>query len=125
MDIAQDILSTRDRTPKEIRDMAEIRDIGAKLHGKVDWNGDCVVYYFVDGSSLMMVLDENMSPTEFLAIHCQKHEVALAYSHEVISSCTANGITFDADTLSHNIESNFPHLNFTECDEIAELAMMK
>lgn len=118
MNTAQSIVSMPDRTLKERRDMAEIRDIGPKLHGKVDWKGNCEVCYFSDGSKLMMTLDSDFCPTEFLAIAPPTHEEAIVHAIQMIADCRANNIEFDADTISHNIESNFPELDSDECDSI-------
>lgn len=122
MSIAQDIMSTPDRTQKERRDMAEIRDIGK--NGSIDWNGDCITYYFNDDSSLTMTLDEKLEPTEFLVIHSQEYEEALIYAKDAISVCKSNSFSIDKDTISHNIESNFPNLSRFECDLIANQAII-
>lgn len=60
---AQRIMDTPDRTPKERRDMAELRHVG-----RVEWKGDLLVCRFLDGSALMMVLDDDLCPVEFLAL---------------------------------------------------------
>lgn len=124
MSIAQSILDTPDRTLKERRNMAELRDIGPEMHGgKVDWKGDCSVCYFRDGSALMMVLDDDLCPSEFLVIAPPGHDEAAAYAAESLVACEASGVAYDCDTLSHNIESNFPDLDLSECDLIADQAI--
>lgn len=115
MSTARDILRTPDRTPKERRDMAELRHVGP-----VDWKGDMMVCHFRDGSSLMWVFDDCLCPVEFLVID-NEHDAAMGYA----LSCLATRGGWDEETLSHNIESNFPDLDLDDCDEIAATALAK
>lgn len=48
---------------------------------------------------------------------------ARAHAAACVETCRAEGIAFDAETLSHNIEGNYPDLTMDECDAIAEEAM--
>lgn len=59
--VAQSILdSGLDRTLKERRDMCEIRMEG------FSWSGDIVQYEFEDGSSIFVLLDDNLAPLEMV-----------------------------------------------------------
>lgn len=63
MNKAQAILNPAlDRQPKERRDMAEYYAV------QTDWVRDVEICRFADGSALMMVLDADLCPTEFLAV---------------------------------------------------------
>lgn len=117
MYMAQRILATPDRTPRERRDMAEIRD--TRPGGRVDFQGDCQTCYFSDGSALMMTFDENFCPTEFLAIAPPGYDDAMAHALACLDSCPG----WDHETLSHNLESNFPELELDDCDSIAEAVL--
>ena len=48
-----------------------------------------------------------------------------AYQHAVdcIYVCDSQGIEYDTETLSFNVESNFPDLSVDECDDAAEMAL--
>lgn len=116
MYIAHQIMATPDRTPKERRLMAEIRHVGP-----VEWKGDLLVNRFDDGSSLMVVMDENLTPVEFLAVAPQEYEDARAHADACLNTCDG----WDMEELSANIESNFPDLEPDVCDEIAEAALKK
>lgn len=49
------------------------------------------------------------------------HEHALS----CIDACEAADIEYDSETLSANIECNFPELEIEECDDIASAAIAK
>lgn len=48
---------------------------------------------------------------------------ARAHAAQCVDVCRAQGIPHDAETLSHNIEGNYPDLTMDECDAIAEAAL--
>jgi hypothetical protein len=50
---------------------------------------------------------------------------ALEHARHCIETCDAQGIRYDADTLSMNIESAFPDLDMDVCDEVAEEAVAR
>jgi hypothetical protein len=50
---------------------------------------------------------------------------ALEYARSCIDACEAAGVEYDADTLGHNVETNFPSLDPDKCDEIAADAIAK
>lgn len=50
---------------------------------------------------------------------------AMKHAAACIETCDAQGIEYDEETLSHNIESNFPDLDLDACDEIASTAIAK
>ncbi len=114
MNVAQSILNTPDRTSKERRDMAELRNVGV-----IDWKNGVEVCHFSDDSALMMVFNEDLCPVEFLAIPSQDQEEAFEHAKQ----CLASYSGWDEETISHNIESNFPGLNLDVCDEIAAMAI--
>lgn len=95
--------------------MAELR-----CAGRIDWNGDIEVCRFNDGSSLLMVFDEDLCPVEFLVITSQEQEEATKHAKQCLASCSG----WDEETLSHNIESNFPGLDLDVCYEIAGMALI-
>jgi hypothetical protein len=117
MSVAQNILTVVHRTPKERREMAEF---WAANDGKSAWDGDCLTCIFSDGSALLMTLDEDLIPTEFLVIDDQQERDA-AKLHAL--ACLATGADWDVEELSHNIESNFPNLDPEVIDDIAEKAL--
>ena len=49
-----------------------------------------------------------------------------AYRHAVqcVESCVACDIEYDEETISHNVECNFPDLSADECDAIAHRAIL-
>jgi hypothetical protein len=53
----------------------------------------------------------------------EQNAEALAHARDSINVCEALGIDYDAETLSHNIETNFPELSLDDCDAIAEQAI--
>ena len=53
----------------------------------------------------------------------QMRRDALKHAQDCIYSCTSQGIDFDEETLSANVESSFPELSIEECDEIATSAL--
>ena len=114
MSTAKTIVSATDRTKKEKRDWAEFLNIGG-----VDFDGDVNICHFKDGSSLMMTLDENFKPTEFLAIAPPYFDDAIAHAEKCISKTEG----WDSETLSFNVESNFPDLTIDQCYEVAEIAL--
>jgi hypothetical protein len=60
---ASKILTIADRTPKERRNMAEFYAV------RYDWTGDTATTWFVDGSVLMMTLDDDLCPTEMIEVN--------------------------------------------------------
>lgn len=62
MNTAGRILAVSDRTPKERRDMAEF------YAASFEWDRGLVTYRYDDGSALMMVLDDGLSPTEIIEV---------------------------------------------------------
>lgn len=60
---AQKILTMRDRTSKDRRDMADFYAVSSQWLGK-----DMFSWEFHDGSKLMMVYDENLAPLEILEV---------------------------------------------------------
>lgn len=50
---------------------------------------------------------------------------AMAHALSCIEACDAQGIEYDEETLSHNVEGNFPDLDIDECDEVAIAAIAK
>ena len=48
---------------------------------------------------------------------------AMQHAIGCIEICEANAIEYDAESIGHNIESNFPDLDPEICDEIAEKAI--
>lgn len=46
-------------------------------------------------------------------------EDAMAHASSCIDACNALGVEWDEETLTFNIESNFPELNDDECEEIS------
>ena len=48
---------------------------------------------------------------------------ALAHAIDCIDVCQASDIDYDRETLSHNVECNFPELCIEECDDIADRAI--
>ena len=48
---------------------------------------------------------------------------ALAHAIDCIEACQASEIEYDRETLSHNVECNFPELSIEECDDIANRAI--
>lgn len=97
--------------------MAELRDIKPK--GRVDFHKDMETCYFKDGSALMMVFDESLCPIDFLVISPPGHEEAFTHALSCINACDG----WCEETLSHNIESNFPELDLDECDDMANMAI--
>jgi hypothetical protein len=53
----------------------------------------------------------------------EQNAEALAHARDSINVCEALGLDYDAETLSHNIETNFPELSLDDCDAIAEQAI--
>ena len=53
--------------------------------------------------------------------------VLAAFKHAVdcIDACKAQGVDYDEETLSHNIEGHFPDLTIDECDDVAAMALNK
>jgi NAD-dependent dihydropyrimidine dehydrogenase PreA subunit len=48
---------------------------------------------------------------------------AVEHAHSCIDACKANGIEFDEETISHNVKSNFPHLDEDTCDAVASVVV--
>jgi hypothetical protein len=48
---------------------------------------------------------------------------ALRYARSCVDACDAAGVEYDEDTLSNNIESNFPELSLDDCEGVASLAL--
>ena len=48
---------------------------------------------------------------------------AALHAAESINACQERGIAYDQETLSHNLESNFPDLARDDCDAIAAAAI--
>lgn len=59
---AAKILTIADRTPKERRNMAEFYAV------RYDWKGDTATTWFADGSVLMMIFDDDLSPVEMIEV---------------------------------------------------------
>lgn len=114
---ARSILSMPDRTPKERLAMAEIRD--TMPGGRIDWAGTVRTCHFDDGSALMMTLDSDFSPTEFLTIDPENFDEAIKHAIRCIECSKGWG----EDELSNNIESNFPDLTEDQCDDIASAVL--
>lgn len=55
--------------------------------------------------------------------HAQMKRDAYAHAIDCIYACKAQGIDFDAETVSHNVECSFPELSIDECDDIAAAAL--
>ena len=105
--IAESILMTPDRTPKERRDMAEIRNVSP-----VDWNGGTEVCRFHDGSELMMVFDGDLCPVEFLPILPPEVEAERAelveYARTLADIWRHLGPDEMLEQIEAHIESNYP-----------------
>ena len=50
---------------------------------------------------------------------------AIEHARQCIDTCESQSIEYDAETLSLNIESNFPELDIDDCDDIARAAIAK
>ena len=67
---------------------------------------------------------------EFAQLQAKATQAAIkraAYNHAVdcIAVCESQGIDYDAETLSFNVECNFPELSVDDCDDAAEKALNK
>ena len=63
MNTAQKVISTPDRTPRERHDMAAFLCTRWQDAGR-----DMTQYFFSDGSSILMQLDEDLRPCEMVEI---------------------------------------------------------
>lgn len=68
----------------------------------------------------IVAVDEADRAIEFAQI--QAHRDAVLHAMQCIHICDAQGIRYDVDTLSFNIESNFPYLSLDDCDSAAHEA---
>lgn len=60
------------------------------------------------------------------ATACEQEQIrrdAMAHALSCIAACAAEGICYDAETLSSNVETNFPELSQDKCDDIARTAI--
>lgn len=48
---------------------------------------------------------------------------AVEHAHSCIDVCKAQGIEYDEETISHNVQSNFPHLDEDTCDSVARIVV--
>lgn len=115
--VAESILCTPDRTPKERRVMAELRAAPAG-----EWMGrDGIVCRFHDGSALLMALDESLVPTEFLVVNPDSVEVGRAdlrhYAEELADLWRHLGRDDMIEQVEAHLESNYPDVD----DRIVEL----
>jgi len=69
----------------------------------------------------ILAVDEADRAIEFVQIQARRD--AVLHAIQCIHTCGSQGIAYDEETLSCNIESNFPNLNLDECDEIAHEAL--
>ena len=53
----------------------------------------------------------------------QQRIEAYCHARSCIDICQSQGIEYDRETLSHNVECNFPQLSIEECDDIANCAI--
>lgn len=72
--------------------------------------------------------DESARAIEFAQLsaiseHAADLREAFDWARFCIDECTAKGIAFDEETLSHNVESNFPDLSLDDCDDITAEAL--
>ena len=56
--------------------------------------------------------------------HAQMKRDAYAHAIDCVNTCKSMGIDYDAETVSHNVECNFPELSIDECDDIAHRAIL-
>ena len=57
---------------------------------------------------------------------CDQEQIrrdAMEHAMSCIDACDAEGIPYDAETLSFNVETCFPDLSLDECDDIARAAI--
>lgn len=60
------------------------------------------------------------------ATECEQEQIrrdAREHALTCIDACSAEGIRYDAETVSSNVETNFPELSLDECDDIARAAI--
>lgn len=113
--IAEAIMATPDRTPKERRDMAELRAAPA-MDGKTEWMGrDGEACRFLDGSALLMTFDEDFRPIEFLVVNPDPVEVDRAalrqYANDLADIWRHLGREEMLEQIEAHIESNYPEVD--------------
>ena len=58
-----------------------------------------------------------------VGVRAQMRDEAMLHAVRCIEACDAQGIAYDEETLSFNVETGFPDLHPDECDEAARKAL--
>jgi hypothetical protein len=69
--------------------------------------------------------DRTIGFAKLQAVLCGAQMKRDAHDHAVdcVYACKSQDVGFDKETVSHNVECNFPGLSIEECDEIASAAI--